>query len=271
VRRRTQGYYYIIAASRLFAVAGSTCSQVQDSFQALAMTSFRAFSIVIAAGALACSGAKDAKPPAERPATAPATSAAATTPPAPGTTDSISQLADRGRVLGAASAPIWMLMVSDFQCPYCKMWHDSTFAALKKEYVDAGKVRLAYINFPLGIHPNAWPSAQAAMCASAQGKFWEAHERIFATQAVWSKLTKPEAYLDSLAIAAGADASVQHACTQKQATRDIVSADQMRANKAGAETTPTFFVGGVKIEGAAPTKVFRHVIDSLLAAGAKSK
>jgi protein-disulfide isomerase len=267
----SHGEYYIIAAPRHLAVTGRSCSRMPNSHQALAMTAFRAVSILLASGALACSPARDAQQSAQRPATTPAASAAATTLPAAGATDSVSQLADRGRVLGSASAPIWMLMVSDFQCPYCKMWHDSTFAALKREYVDAGKVRLAYINFPLGIHPNAWPSAQAAMCASAQGKFWETHERIFATQAIWSKLTRPEAYLDSLAIASGADPTVQHACTQKQATRDIVSADQTRANKAGAETTPTFFVGGAKIEGAAPTKVFRHVIDSLLAAGAKNK
>jgi protein-disulfide isomerase len=150
------------------------------------------------------------------------------------------------------------------------MWHDSTFPALKKEYVDTGKLRVAYINFPLGIHPNSWPSALAAMCASAQGKFWPAHDRIFQTQAVWEKLPKPEAYLDSLAIASGADAARQHECVQKRSTLELVQADQARASKAGAQTTPTFYVGSAQIEGAQPVKLFRHVIDSVLAA-TKSK
>ena len=185
--------------------------------------------------------------------------------------DPRTQAADRGRVLGAESALVWLLIVSDFQCPWCKMWHDSTFPAIKREYVDAGKVRIAYLNFPLGIHANAWPSAMTAMCASAQGKFWETQDRLFETQKRWEKLADSRPFLDSLAIASGVDPIQLRECTSKSALQDLIASDQTRANKAGAETTPTFFIGGAKIEGAQPITLFRHVIDSVLAAVAKGK
>ncbi|HVT41330.1 MAG TPA: thioredoxin domain-containing protein [Gemmatimonadaceae bacterium] len=238
------------------------------------MLSHRFFSVALACCAFACSrgeaspnadNSARAKPGAAA-ATTPATTTAATNAAKP---DTLAVAADHGRVMGSDTASTWLLVVSDFQCPWCKMWHDSTFPALKKEYVDPGKLRVAYINFPLGMHANAWPSALAAMCASAQGKFWPTHDRIFETQATWEKMAKPEAYFDSLAIASGADAARQHECVQKRSTLQLVQADQARASKSGAQTTPTFFVGGAMIEGAQPVKLFRHVIDSVLTASTR--
>src|SRR5215210_7202557 len=63
--------------------------------------------------------------------------------------DSISTIADKARIRGAATAPVWLVEISDFQCPFCKEWHDKTFATIDREYVKTGKVRLAYLNFPL--------------------------------------------------------------------------------------------------------------------------
>src|SRR3954468_23378734 len=67
--------------------------------------------------------------------------------------------ADAARIQGSKDAPVWIVEISDFQCPYCKMWHDSTYPAIKKQYVDAGIVRLAYVNLPLSMHPNSVPAA----------------------------------------------------------------------------------------------------------------
>jgi protein-disulfide isomerase len=185
--------------------------------------------------------------------------------------DSLFDAADRGRVLGSETATVWLLMVSDFQCPYCKDWHDATFAIVKKEYVDAGKIRMAYMNFPLQQHQNAWPSAITAMCASAQGKFWPTQDRIFATQKSWESLSNPVAYLDSLAIASGADPARQHACTKDRQLRSLIDRDLLRMRQAGVQSTPTFFVGSRKIEGAQPADSFRKVIDSLLTAGRRNR
>src|ERR1700730_5145265 len=167
------------------------------------MSPHRIFPLFIAGCALACSRG-EASPNADSSAASkPGAAGAAANAAKP---DTLSVAADRGRVMGSDTASTWLLVVSDFQCPWCKMWHDSTFPALKKEYVDAGKLRIAYINFPLGMHANSWPSALAAMCASAQGKFWPTHDRIFQTQAIWEKMAKTEGDFASLCIRSGAAA-----------------------------------------------------------------
>ncbi|HET9684254.1 MAG TPA: thioredoxin domain-containing protein [Gemmatimonadaceae bacterium] len=187
-----------------------------------------------------------------------------------GLTDSVSSAADRGRIRGSASAPVWLIEVSDFQCPYCKQWHDASFAAIDSEYVKTGKVRLAYLNFPLSsIHPNARAAAEAAMCASVQGKFWQLHESLFATQARWEGQSNPLPTFDSLAVAAGVDAPAWRNCMTTHATARLIDADRDRSRSAGVQSTPTFFIGDRKLEGAYPTDSFRVAIDSALARKAR--
>ena len=82
-------------------------------------------------------------------------------------------------------------MVSDFQCPFCKAWHDSTYKMIQRDYVATGKIRMAFINFPL--HANSLPASVTAMCAAVQGKFWGVHDRIFDSQLAWKNLERSAA------------------------------------------------------------------------------
>lgn len=187
--------------------------------------------------------------------------------------------ADKGRVAGNAAATVWLVEVSDFQCPWCKKFHDETFGALKKEYVDSGKIRLAYLNFPLGMHPNAMPAALSAMCASAQGKFWEMHDKLFDSQGNWEKLANPRAFFDSLALALGLKAAPYKSCVDSPSSKLLVETDRENARTAGVQSTPTFFVQIQapgkpvitfrKLEGAYPVADFRKVLDAALAAAKK--
>lgn len=186
-----------------------------------------------------------------------------------GLTDSVSAAADRGRIRGSATAPVWFIEVSDFQCPFCKQWHDASFAAIDREYVQTGKVRLAYLNYPLSsIHPNARAAAEAAMCASVQNRFWPLHESLFATQQVWEKQANPVPTFDSLAVASGVDAAAWRSCMTSHATARLIDADHDRSASAGVGSTPTFFVGDRKLEGAYPLDSFRVAIDAALAKAA---
>ena len=181
-------------------------------------------------------------------------------------TDSVSLAADRGRIRGAASAAVWIVEISDFQCPYCKQWHDEVFAAIDKEYVQTGKVRLAYLNYPLSsMHKNARAAAEAAMCASVQGKFWQLHESLFVTQTRWSESDNPVPAFDTLAVAAGVDAARWRQCMTSHATAPIIDADHDRSRSAGVQSTPTFFIGDRKLEGAYPVDSFRVAIDAAIA------
>ncbi len=182
-----------------------------------------------------------------------------------GLTDSVSAKADRGRIRGSESATVWLVEISDFQCPYCKQWHEASFAAIDRDYVKTGKVRLAYLNMPLEMHRNARAASEAAMCASVQGKFWELHESLFTTQAKWEELPSPMAVFDSLARVAGVDAKAWQSCMTTHATAAIIDADRERSRTAGIRSTPTFFVGSQKIEGAYPVDTFRVVLDREIA------
>jgi protein-disulfide isomerase len=188
-----------------------------------------------------------------------------------GLTDSISTMADRGRIRGAESAPVWLIEISDFQCPYCKLWHDEVFATIDKEYVQTGKVRLAYLNFPISsIHPNARAASEAAMCAAVQGKFWELHGSLFTTQPAWKGQKDPVPTFDSLAVAARVDPAAWRSCMSTHATAKLIDADHDRSSTAGVKSTPSFFIGDRALEGAYPVDSFRVAIDqALLKASAK--
>src|SRR5437899_1062147 len=135
--------------------------------------------------------------------------------------DTINQRADRGRILGESTAKLWVIMASDFQCPYCKQWHDTRFAPLMKNYVAKGVIRLGYVNFPLSQHQNAMPAAEAGMCVAAQNKFLAMHESLFATQAKWETLNNPSPVFDSLAAAVGVNMPAYRECGSKHLTRPL--------------------------------------------------
>src|SRR5262249_42975754 len=143
-----------------------------------------------------------------------------------------------------------LIMASDFQCPFCKQWHDRAFAEIMRDYVAKGRIRMAFVNYPLSQHQNAMPAAEAAMCASVQGKFWPMHESLFATQEKWQALPNPTPVFDSLATAAGVNMAAYRQCVSKHLTRPLIEVDHDRARQGGASSTPTFFIGKEVLMGA---------------------
>lgn len=176
--------------------------------------------------------------------------------------DSDGVKADLARIQGNPNAPVWVIEVSDFQCPYCKQWHDETYPVFRNEFVRTGKVRLAYVNFPLAQHQHAWPAAESAMCAGAQGKFWEMHDALFNTQSRWEALPAPASFFDSLARAQGVDVARWRQCVQSGKMRSWIQADHDRAQTAGAGSTPSFMIGDKLLVGAQPIEELRRAIDS---------
>jgi protein-disulfide isomerase len=211
---------------------------------------------------LACAPAGGSRQSGESTTATNAQSAAVATRAAP--TDSNITRADLARIQGSPSAPLWVIEVSDFQCPYCKQWHDQTYNTFLNQYVKTGKVRLAYVNFPLQSHAHAWPAAEAAMCAGAQGKFWAMHDALFTTQAHWEALPSPTAVFDSLAQANGVEMRSWRECVASGKMKSLIAADQDRASRAGANATPSFMIGDKILAGAQSIEELRVVIDSAL-------
>jgi protein-disulfide isomerase len=225
--------------------------------------------LLVAATALisgACSPNADARPPAAAEKVRTSTGDVVVGSGMTGLSDSVSTSADKSRIRGAETAPVWLVEISDFQCPFCKQWHDEVFATIDREYVKTGKVRLAYLNFPLSrIHPNAQAASEAAMCAGVQGKFWELHSSLFDTQKRWADSKAPILVFDSLARAAGVEPKGWTTCMTTHATAKLIEADRDRSTKAGVESTPTFFIGDRGLAGAYPVDTFRVVIDQAIA------
>ena len=218
----------------------------------------------LGAGVLACSRT-DATPKTPAGSVAATPAAATVTQAADGNVglpagaaprDSITDRADRGRIAGPESAKIWVIMVSDFQCPFCKQWHDASFQKVLTDYADKGKIRLAFINFPLNIHPNAVPAAEAAMCASVQNKFWPMHEALFASQPQWAALPDPSAKLAGVAATIpGLDVAAWKTCVSKHSTLALIEADHDRWRSVGVNSTPAFSVNGKMVtnpDGSSP-------------------
>jgi protein-disulfide isomerase len=203
--------------------------------------------------------------PDEEPADAARETAAAV---APATADSILVArADQARIMGDSAAPVWVVIVSDFQCPYCKTWHDSVYPAVRREFVDPGRVRLAYLHLPLPQHQHAQATAELAMCAGAQGRFWEMHDLIFETQREWAPLPAGTDYFRSLASRVAVDTAHLARCMDAGTMRSIVRGDYARAGGAGVRSTPSFFVGDRTLTGVIPIDSFRTAIAEAMRRG----
>jgi len=170
------------------------------------------------------------------------------------------------RSKGSPTAPITVYEMSDFQCPYCRSFALETFRALEQEYISSGKVRWVFVNFPLtSVHANAVAAAGTALCAARQDAFWPVHDLLYAHQDTWAPLKEPGPFLLSLADSAGISKPQLLECVKSPSTISEIRFEAEGAERAGASSTPTFYIEGGLLEGALPLPVFRQVLDSIYA------
>jgi protein-disulfide isomerase len=161
--------------------------------------------------------------------------------------------------LGPANAPITMVEFSDYQCPYCRKWHQEVFQKLMDAY--PGKIRLVYRDFPLtSIHPEAFSAAEAADCAGEQGVYWKYNDKLFNGDPELGQVAYAR-YAQDL----GLDLSEFSTCQNSHKYQKDVQANFDFAAKLGVNSTPTFFINGIALVGAQPYEVFKELIDKELA------
>ena len=159
---------------------------------------------------------------------------------------------------GPEDAPITIIEFSDYQCPFCRRWHQEVYQSLLAAY--PGKIKLVYRHLPLtSIHPDAFPAAEAAMCAGEQNAYWQYHEKLFASELLGTEVYKQ--YAQEL----GLDMTTFEACITDHKYQQAIQEDSDFAVNLGVRSTPTFFVNGLAIVGAQPLEVFKQVIDKELA------
>lgn len=174
----------------------------------------------------------------------------------------VDPLASRSK--GSPKAPVTVYEMSDFQCPFCRSFARETFPQLDRRYIKTGKVRWVFINFPLtSIHPHAAPAAQLALCAAKQGGFWKVHDLLFQYQKTWAPLNEAGPFFVSLADSAGLSKKALLACVAAPETMKDVKAEAEGAQRAGATSTPSFYIEGGLMSGALEAGVFSQVIDSI--------
>jgi protein-disulfide isomerase len=176
------------------------------------------------------------------------------------------------RTKGSAEAPVTVYEMSDFQCPYCRRHAVETFPELERLFILTGKVRWVFLNLPLtSIHPNAAAAAEFAMCSARAGKFWPIHDLLYKYQEKWAPLKEPGPFLLTLADSVGLPRSALLPCLEKGETRALVKADAEGAARSGASSTPSFYIEGGLMAGAAPLEEFKRILDSIYQDKVRSK
>ncbi len=170
-------------------------------------------------------------------------------------------------VKGASTSPATLIEYSDFQCPACGAYFPLVQKLLKE---DGDKILFVSRNFPLPQHSNAIPAAQAAGAAGNQGKFWEMHEMLFSTQADWENSTDSKTIFAGYAKKLGLDMTKYSADVDSKEVMDKINADVKSGEKAGVNSTPSFYLNGKKLNNPQTYDAFKKLIDETASTTANS-
>lgn len=175
---------------------------------------------------------------------------------------------DSDPTLGDKNAKVTIIEFSDFQCPFCRSFWGGSLSQIKTQYIDTGKARLVYKQFPLtDIHPGAKVAAEASLCAFEQGKFWEFHDKVFGEQGKNGQGTVAFSATDIKRWAAAISLKSLtdfNKCLDSGKYANKVTSDASYGLSLGVNGTPTFFINGQVVVGAQPFAVFQGVIESAL-------
>jgi protein-disulfide isomerase len=167
------------------------------------------------------------------------------------------------RSLGKDDAPVTIVEYASMTCPHCAQFHETTYPELKKRYIDTGKVRFIFREFPLD--PLAAGASMLARCAE-KDKFFPIIETLFQMQRTWA-VEKPIPPLLAIAKQAGFSEQSFNACLSDQKMLDAMQEEQKRAtDKFKVSSTPTLFINGKMQKGGITIDELAKVIDPLLKA-----
>lgn len=174
-----------------------------------------------------------------------------------------------GVTLGKKNAPVTIVEFTDYQCPFCKRFMDSTFLEIKKKYIDTGKVKFVSRNMPLPFHKEAQSAAEAVMCTGEQSKkkYWKMRDIVF---------NNPRALSEEDLLNYGAELSLNMAkfsqCIKSKKHLTQINKDMADARSIGITGTPSFIIApsngteltGELIIGAQGFSAFDTVIKKML-------
>lgn len=170
--------------------------------------------------------------------------------------------------MGKPDAPLVLVEFSDYECFYCARFFRKTLPQIKKEYIDTGKLKHVFKDFPLGFHKKAKKAAEASLCAGEEQKYWEMHDLIFENQ---KQIDIP--HLINHAKTLGLNAEDFEKCLDDSRYSKGIDKDIKTGQEIGIRGTPSFILGKINdrgevegdfIRGARPYKAFKSALDAML-------
>lgn len=167
---------------------------------------------------------------------------------------------DDDEILGDSNAKVTIIEFSDYQCPFCKKFYDETLPLLKKDYINTGKVKLIYRDYPLSsIHPKAQKASEAAECAGEQKKYYDYHDKLFKNQN-FLEIDNLKKYAKEL----GLNTKEFNDCLDSNKMASEVQKDLEDGQNLGVDGTPAFFINGIPLTGSQPFEAFKNLIEQEL-------
>jgi len=161
-------------------------------------------------------------------------------------------------IIGDPDAPITIVEWSDFECPFCARFYNDAYQDIKENWIDTGKAKLVFRDFPLSFHANAQKAHEAAECAGDQDMYYEMHDALF-ENGVSGGVSSFKTYAADL----GLDQAAFDDCLDSGKHEAEVKKDMADGMKAGVQGTPGFIIEGQLISGAQPYAVFEQLLNSL--------
>ena len=165
--------------------------------------------------------------------------------------------------IGNKDSKVSMILFSDFQCPYCKKYHEEVVSKILKGYGD--KINFVFKQFPLNFHSQANTAALAVACANEQGKFSQYGDKLFATQETWGKLKDATATFKTYAAQTGLSAQQFNKCLDDKKYQDQIDRNTEEAKNFGVSGTPSTFINDQFQNGQVTYDSLKEKIEKLLA------
>lgn len=179
---------------------------------------------------------------------------------------SISVLMEPGplpeRSFGDADAPVTIIEYASLTCGHCRSFHVTTWPALREKYVDTGRVRFIFREFPFD--PRATAGFMLARCSGGD-KWYATLDLLFRSQEQWAWASDAKGALKSVMGATGMSGEEVERCLKDRSLLNKITAIAKKGKKLGVDSTPTFFVNGRVVKGSMTIEQFSAVLDPLLA------
>lgn len=170
--------------------------------------------------------------------------------------DNFVQISESDPTLGRSDAPVTFVVFGDYRCVYTKQFFNESYSQLKSEYIDTGKMRIVYKQFPLGEGTRS--VEEASLCANEQGKFWSYIPFIFERGEEWSQEgnTAFVRYAKEL----GLNENTFSDCLEQHTYLAQVENNYDEGRRLAVSGTPTFFINGMMINGVVPLEEFEDIL-----------